>query len=143
MPLCPSNFAFSAASTVCAEPGLWKLPRYGNRGKQNAFSTVPSALGKLAKERGEFPTVTTALRLDPEQSQRQTLRRSLNLKRMRFRCTSKLNSRKAIVKMFSLFPCSLNKLYGCLCRVGRVECFHTAIYLSEHDEGAGITGICR
>jgi len=33
---------------------LWKLPRCGNGGKQNAFSTVSTALGKLAKERRVF-----------------------------------------------------------------------------------------
>ena len=33
---------------------LWKLSRYGNGGKQTAFSTVTTALGKLAKERRVF-----------------------------------------------------------------------------------------
>jgi hypothetical protein len=59
--------------------------------KQTAgFSTVPTALGKLAKER-EFPTVSTALLLGLNPAKENRL---LTLYIFRSpRCTSKLNLR--------------------------------------------------
>ena len=41
-------------------PGLWKLPRYRNRGKPNCgFPPFPQRLENSPKN-GEFPTVPTA-----------------------------------------------------------------------------------
>lgn len=51
-------------------PGLWKLPRYGNRGKQSAFSLRSHSAGKTRPRTSSFPQLPQPLRLDIDHSKR-------------------------------------------------------------------------